>query len=596
MSVERDGDRWAVAGSWFRLHGTTSGPVARLDELHGSPWADLRLLASVDAIDGRDETLAIEPLRIEPGMDGGARLTWELASSRWTAKRLVIDADENGLAIHAEVEGSGRIGEVSLLSGDVVLPRTTGRLMSGAWFESIVSGGPADPGRIVRPATESADIGVTSGSEPGRGAWFFSPGPFVHAASREQSGDGVAIPRGPWLSFGLLATAGEAGFNGFGYRAFDRGFGFALAYDGKTAVDGSWRTPALVIRAATDPYDAVVAWRTALEASGLVPVSTDRTVPDWWLQPMFCGWGAQAALARVAGQPLSATATYATQANYERFLGELAALEIHPGTVVVDDKWEAAYGSGDPDPTSWPDLRGWIARRHDAGQRVLLWYKAWDAEGVPAEACVRSAGGVPLAVDPSHPLGETAIRRSIGKMLAAEGLAADGLKIDFTARTPSGVATSHHGPAWGVDLLRLLLDTVADEARHVASDALLIGHTPNPLVSGAVGMLRLNDMLRLDDPPGHVDLVAQMRHRAALVRAACPGVPIDTDDWSALDLAGWRAYAAVKTDLGVPALYYTTTIDRTRERLTAADHELIRRTWADYRSRLGLGEPGLRTG
>src|SRR4051812_34906473 len=142
MSIERDGDRWAVTGSWFRLHGTTSGPVARLDALDGSPWADLRLLASVDAIDGRDETVAIGAVRIEARRDGAARLTWDLGSSRWTAKRLVVDADEAGLTIHAEIDGSGRIGEVSLLAGPVVLPRTTGRLMSGAWFESIVSGGP----------------------------------------------------------------------------------------------------------------------------------------------------------------------------------------------------------------------------------------------------------------------------------------------------------------------------------------------------------------------------------------------------------------------------------------------------------------------
>jgi hypothetical protein len=167
---------------------------------------------------------------------------------------------------------------------------------------------------------------------------------------------------------------------------------------------------------------------------------------------------------------------------------------------------------------------------------------------------------------------------------APDELGADGLKLDLTARTPSGVATSHGGGAWGVDLLRRLLEIVADEARSARQDALIIGQTPNPLLAPAVDMIRLNDMLRLDDPRPIVDVVPQMRHRAALVRAATPELPIDTDDWCAPDLAGWRAYTAIKTQLGVPALYYTTMIDLTGERLTDEDFALTRRVWADYRA------------
>ena len=51
---------------------------------------------------------------------------------------------------------------------------------------------------------------------------------------------------------------------------------------------------------------------------------------------------------------------------------------------------------------------------------------------------------------------------------------------------------------------------------------------------------------------------------------------VDTDDWCAPDLAGWRAYNAIKAELGVPALYYATHLDRTGERLTDDDYALIR--------------------
>lgn len=47
----------------------------------------------------------------------------------------------------------------------------------------------------------------------------------------------------------------------------------------------------------------------------------------------------------------------------------------------------------------WPDLRGWIAGQHRAGRRVLLWWKAWDAEGLPAAECVTDPAGRPVAAD-----------------------------------------------------------------------------------------------------------------------------------------------------------------------------------------------------
>jgi hypothetical protein len=116
-------------------------------------------------------------------------------------------------------------------------------------------------------------------------------------------------------------------------------------------------------------------------------------------------------------------------------------------------------------------------------------------------------------------------------------------------------------------------------------------------VAPAVGMIRLNDALRLDDPRPDVDIVPQMRHRAAIASAACPDHLIDTDDWCAPDLATWRAYAAIKGELGIPALYYATHLDRTGEPLQPSDYALVHETWAAYRDRVGLplrrlGSPG----
>ncbi len=623
MTLIRDGDRWAVEGRWYRLRGTVDGPVAILEDRVGRRWAELRLLASLDVRGGDDETFAVSGptiadgrTREDPGAVDRVRLEWALTSSIWRSKRLAIEATDEDLTIWATVVGDGlaatargnrNLTTVSLLAGRVVSPRASGSVMSGSWFESLVPAGPGDPGRIVLPASESASIGVVSGSEAGRGRWFFAPGPFVFSATHERPDGPAVIPAGPWLSFAIDAVAGEAGFTEVAWRAADRGFGIVLDYDDHTPAVGGWTTPPLVIGEGADAYAGIAAQRDRLRrpggsgrpgASGR-PTRSDRpddpdvltatrTAADWWREPIFCGWGAQCADAAADGQPLSAAASRATRARYDRWLAHLEAERIVPGTISIDDKWQASYGANEPDSEKWPDLRGWIAARHDRGQRVLLWYKAWDPAGLPPELCVRTTAGTPIGIDPTNPDAEAAIRRSVRTMLAPDGLDADGLKIDFTARTPSGRAAVHHGGAWGVDLLRRLLDILADEAGRAKPDALLVGQTPNPIVAPAVGMIRLNDALRLDDPRPDVDIVPQMRYRAAIVAAACPDHLIDTDDWCVPDLTTWRAYAAIKSDLGVPALYYVTHLDRTGERFQPSDYALIRETWAAYRARVGL--------
>ena len=582
-TVHVGGNTWAVEGRAYGLAGTMNGPTAILTGADGKRWAELRLLASVDTTSVADETFGIKGPAID--LDAGApRLTWELTCSAWEAKRLVLEAGADGLSFAVEVEGHGVLTTASLLAGRVVQPRGSGTLMSGAWFESIVSGGPGDPGRIVTPASESASIGVVSGSEAGRGRWFFTPGPFVFAGSRQPVADPVHLPDGPWLGLALDAVAGEAGFTEVAYRAVDRGFGIEIDYDGHTMVDGAWRSPRLVIAETGGPYAAIDEQRSRVGG----PRGRPGDTPPWWREPIFCGWGAQCADAAADGQPMSAAAARSTQRSYDGWLDQLESHGVIPGTIALDDKWQATYGANEADGAKWPDLRGWIADRHARGQRVLLWYKAWDPEGLPTDWCVRRTDGVALGIDPTHPDAEAALRESVRTMLAPDGLDADGLKIDFTARTPSGRATVHHGRAWGVDLLRTLLEIVADEARRVKPDALLVGHAPTHLVAPALGMLRLNDALRLDDPRPDVDIVPQMRYRAAVARAACPDHLIDTDDWCVPNLAVWRAYTAVKAELGVPALYYATHLDRTLERFDESDYALIRDVWGRYRAAVKL--------
>jgi CBS domain-containing protein len=210
---------------------------------------------------------------------------------------------------------------------------------------------------------------------------------------------------------------------------------------------------------------------------------------------------------------------------------------------------------------------------------VLLWWKAWDPEGLPQELCVTRPDGVPVAVDPTAPGAAELLRELMHELLSPDGLDADGLKVDFTAQTPSGESLRAHGGAWGIALLHELLRVVYDGAKEAKPDALVITQTPHPAFADVTDMVRLNDMLRLDDP-GPIrpeTVVPQMRHRAAVAAAALPGRLIDTDDWTVPDRATWREYLEAKQELGVPSLYYATHLDLTGEPLEGRDYAVLRR-------------------
>jgi hypothetical protein len=267
----------------------------------------------------------------------------------------------------------------------------------------------------------------------------------------------------------------------------------------------------------------------------------------------------------------------ATQANYDGFLETLEREGLRPGTVVLDDKWQTAYGTNEPDPAKWPDLKAWIARRHEEGRHVLLWWKAWDPEGLPPELCVRNPDGEPVAVDPTSPAAREELARQLRALLGPDGLDADGLKVDFTARTPSGRSLETHGPGWGIALLHRLLAVVYRAAKEAKPDALVVTQAPHPAFADVADMIRLNDMIG-----GHPSVVAQMTFRAEVVRAALPELLVDTDDWRIPSRDAWREYLAMKHELGVPSLYYASHVDLTGEPLEPADYAALREAWARW--------------
>lgn len=571
--VERSGTVVIVAAT-YRLEIREGEPYALLAGPDGEPWLDLFLGASLDASDGPDESIRIAAPRLVTLADA-VLVEVDADSTRWERRRLVLECRSDELLVHAEIEGSGDLVDAVLLGGRLLHgPRgISGRFRSGVRFGAVWTPEPATGEGPLRAASATLALDVLGSSQPGMRHWFATPPPLCLAFSRAApSADPYALPAGPWLLAGLLAATGSMPFTGLHYEATGDGFQVRLTYEGHTRVDGPFATPPLVLRPGIgDPYAAVAWYAGRLRADGLAPAAPAVPPPAWWLRPMFCGWGVQAQLALRSGRAIR---DECRQGAYDTALDALAAEGLVPGTIVIDDKWQREFGTGEVDEERWPDLRGWIARQHAEGRRVLLWWKAWDPEGLPAELCVRAPDGSAVATDPSNPAYEARLRGIVRRLVGPEGLDADGLKVDFTATTPSGSSLRHHGPGWGISLLHRLLAIVHDEASRRKPEALIVTHAPHPGFADVTGMLRLNDV----DPGPPV--VPQMEHRARVAAAACPATPIDTDDWPMLDRAAWRAYQAAKGRLGVPALYASTHAGFLGEPLEAADYAGLRRLWA----------------
>jgi hypothetical protein len=562
--------------------------LADITGADGRSWGRLRLLASVDTLDGPDETVRLEALDCE-SRDGYARLTVICASSRWSARSQVVDFHPDRIAFSATVRGQGLITTVRLLGG-ARLPQ--GVLPSGTAHRTVFSPGPDHPWRVARPAGEPAVISVNGeGGEPGVGRWLFTPAPACFGLSRERAADDRRLPDGPWLMLGLAAA--RRTFVEFAYDPTPGGFSLRCEYQGHTAAGGTFTTPAVVLLfGAADPYEGLRAYRDELAARGLAPAVAPRDTAAHWQQPIFCGWGAQCALAAGGGD----APALSRQELYEEWLGTLDGHGLVPGTIVVDDKWQERYATCRPDRGKWPDLKGFVAARHAEGRRVLLWWKAWDPEGAPAGACVRDPGGAPLALDPESAEGRSLIEDAVTFMLGPSGLDADGLKIDFTARTPSGTDLRHAGPSWGFDLLHELLAVAYRAAKRAKPDSLIVTHTPDPAFLDVTDMVRLNDIIHLDHPdgmppPSDSAVAEQMTYRRDVVRAACPEIPVDTDGWCLPGQRDLAAYAAIAPDLGVPALYYAGRMDLAPGPFEESTWSALAAAWAAHRERHGLDTP-----
>jgi hypothetical protein len=551
-----------IQADTYRLVCAADRPYAYLETPEGERLLELFVPSSVHTLQGLDDTTSITPWRIEQNGDGSV-LTLDATSSVWRRKTYRIQCLPDRLRFEIEVEGEGDLSDVHYFGGyySGQVRWGSGFFWSGSRLERGFNPEPTTDEELFFSAAAGSLIDPTGVPLPGKAGWFFTPPPYCFAF------EGA----GRWLGMGVEAQAGRNRYTDFRYHGQRGAFHLSLAFDGHTRVAGTYTLPAIGIDFGSGPYEVLEAHARTLRQEGLVPNPPSAPTPAWWSTPIYCGWGSQCYLAK---KDAGHAPNYARQEHYRHFLEVLEQHDLSPGVVVLDDKWQRAYGTNEADTDKWPSLREFIAQQHEAGRRVLLWLKAWDPEGLPADECVTNAAGNPVAFDPTNPAFEARLRDSIRLMLGADGYDADGFKLDFSARMPSGPGLKTHGDTWGLELMKRYLAILYSEAKAVKPDALLMTHTPHPYLADVLDMIRLNDINT------GKDVNAAMRHRARIARLACPRAIIDTDNWPITDKGAWRAYIELQPELGVPSLYYVSHIDSTGEALEPDDYALIREVWA----------------
>jgi hypothetical protein len=588
MKLARVDGALIVRADTYTLTFAHDRPFVYLDDAAGERLAELFVLSSVHSLHALDDTTHSGDWSVEETSDW-ILVSLRAESSAWRNKTYSFGCHRRRFVYQIELEGDGRLAEVAYFGGYCsALPRWgSGFFRSGQHFAQGFTPEPNAEERQYFAPTSGAEIDLTGVPLPGRGDWFYTPAPFCF---------GFQGPSG-WVGIGVEALPSAHRFTEYRYHS-GRAFHLSLAYEGQTVVQGAYRLPAIGFDFAPDEFGMlalhVQALRARYQALGasaparslgarLNPDIRPQT-PEWWHEPIFCGWGAQC---YVAKQEQGRAPNYARQTLYDTFLGLLDSHGIDPGIVVLDDKWQAAYGENQVDIDKWPDLRGFVDAQHARGRKLLLWLKAWDPEGLPDDECIVNAAGLRLAFDPSHPAFERRLRESVRRMLGPAGYDADGFKIDFTARIPSGPGIRTYGDIWGLELMKRYLAIVYDAAKRTKPDALIMTHTPHPYLADVIDMIRLNDMLQLELLPAGVigrNLNATMSVRARVAAAACPQAVIDTDCWPLPNRAAWREYIRLQPRLGVPSLYFTSHIDLTGEPLEQEDYELIKAVWQAYRS------------
>jgi hypothetical protein len=504
--------------------------------------------------------------------DDAFELNVTAESSLWSNRRFQWRLFLDHVEFQQFASGSGKIGRCYFLSNGISGLWDNGATSGHAWGTAIYADryfapNPNHANQFEFNSAMPQILGFSIGREensvedfrPERMTGIFAPPPLFLAFHLDDT----------WTGIGVGTKPGDYQFPALEYSGSRyAGASFYVDYMGYRSVDDGFASPVLSINMAYSPLDALESYTLWLTANGF----TTHTVTSnayWHHLPIFCGWAEQTVESVPHG---GAPNRESSQANYERWLATLDERGLPIGTVVIDDKWEQAYGALDVDQQKWPDMKGFIAAQHSKGRHVLLWVPVADPEGLPAALCVTYQGKCVIA-DVGKPEYEAWLRPRIRHLV--QDLGVDGFKEDWV-KSPAAPGLPLTGSATGIEFVRRFQSILYSETHKWKPDAMVETQTTNALFRESSDVIRLNDVWYASR---NVTEIMRLRARMAHIT----GWPlVDTDNASSTNLKEWWAYMQAQPSIGIPALYFVTRTETTQESPMPADWSYLAALWRKY--------------
>lgn len=534
--------------------------------LAGEQVALLRPASAVNKVCAEGKKDIPGSLTFAEAKEKGAYIyTWSGKSSEWDEVVYTLRVMESHAEYFITVRGKGDVDSVDYFIGN---PEDNCR---GSEYEF-------DTGYMPIPTVDgAAQCEFSAQRECNEFSYLTVPPLFVYTF------DIMQIE--PKLAMGLVADPGNHNFTKFDYRNhsgnFLKRFWFTTDQDGHTHVDGEWKTPSIIIYGALDRMDSLKFYSDYYFATKKADAK-DQTEkkPRFWYGPMACGWIEQASYEMKHGIGRGG-ADMAYQPLYDAFNAELERRDLHPTIMIIDDKWQTTYGGAEINPEKWPDLRGWIDDTLAKYNRyTMLWYKLWDAEGLPEEMTMPDGKGGRVA-DPTNPKYREYLRETMHRLLSSdEGCAnAWGLKLDYAFIQPVGKDAVSYDGKYGVELYLEYIKLIYKYAKEAKPEACISGSPCHPLFAAYVDHARLHDYY-----PDLRRVYEEFKFRRDIWATALPGALIDTDGAAFHSHRDTMRHMRLAAKLGIPDLYCIT--DMPSITLTDEDWEQVANLWREYSERI----------